>query len=86
MSATNSPIQFSRDTRNAAVQMQTKLTELLDKKRDDPAFAGSKEVTELQQSIDLASQQRTTSYDAELTHYRKVDRTLGGAVNFNLKR
>jgi hypothetical protein len=85
-SATSPPVQFSRDTRNAAVQLQTKLTDLLDKKKDDPTFATSQEVTQLQQAIDLASQQRTASYDAELTHYRKVDRTLGGAINFNLKR
>jgi len=85
-SSTNPPLQFSRDTRNAAVQMQTQLSDLLDLKKDDPEFAASAPVTQLQQAIDLAGQQRTISYDAELTHYRKVDRSLGGALNFISKR
>jgi hypothetical protein len=85
-STTASPIQFSRDTRNAAVDMQTQLTNLLDKKKDDPAFATSAQVQQLQESIDLASQQRTVSYDDELTHFRKVDRSLGGALSNIVKR
>jgi hypothetical protein len=85
-SSTASPIQFSRDTRNAAVDLQTQLTTLLDKKKDDPTFATSDKVQQLQETIDLASQQRTNSYDDELTHFRKVDRTVGGAFNVIAKR
>jgi len=85
-SATSSPVQFSRDARNASVQLQTELADLLDKKKSDPDFAKSAPVVKLQESLELAGQQRATSYDAELAHYRKVDRSLGGAVNFNAKR
>jgi hypothetical protein len=80
-SATSSPVQFSRDARNAAVQLQTQLTDLLDKKKADPEFAKSEPVAKLQESLELVGQQRATTYDAELAHYRKVDRSLGGAVN-----
>jgi hypothetical protein len=85
-SATSSPVQFSRDARNAAVQLQTHLTDLLDKKKSDPDFATSQPVVKLQESLELTGQQRAATYDAELAHYRKVDRSLGGAVNFNAKR
>jgi hypothetical protein len=77
------PIQYARDVRNAAVKMQTQLTELLDKKASDPEFIKLAEVANLQQSIEFATAQRTVSHDAELAHFRKVDRTLGGGLNFN---
>jgi len=85
-SATSSPVQFSRDARNASVQLQTQLADLLDKKKSDPDFATSQPVVKLQESLELAGQQRASTYDAELAHYRKVDRSLGGAVNFTAKR
>jgi len=77
---TTSPTVFGRAVRNTAVQLSTKLEALLDEKAGDPTFAGSDQVKTLSTSIDLAKQQRTTSYGAELEHQRVVDRTVGGAV------
>ena len=79
----STPIQYARDVRNAATKMQTQLTELLDKKASDPEFIKLPEVANLQQSIEFATAQRTVSHDAELAHFRKVDRTLGGGLKFN---
>jgi hypothetical protein len=77
---TDSPTKFGREVRNTAVQLSTKLEALLDEKADDPAFAASDRVKELTSTIDLAKQQRATTYDAELEHMRKVDRVVGGAL------
>jgi hypothetical protein len=77
---TASPNQFGREVRNTAVQLSTKLESLLDEKASDPNFATSDSVKGLSTSIDLAKQQRTTTYGAELEHQRKVDRTVGGAI------
>lgn len=77
---TASPNQFGREVRNTAVQLSTKLEALLDERATDPNFATSDSVKGLSTSIDLAKQQRATTYGAELEHQRKVDRTVGGAV------
>lgn len=77
---TTSPTVFGREVRNTAVQLSTKLEALLDEKANDPTFANSDSVKGLSASIDLAKQQRTTTYGAELEHQRKVDRSVGGAV------
>ena len=74
---TDSPTKFGREVRNTAVQLSTKLEALLDEKRDDANFVGSDKVKELAANIDLAKQQRATTYDAELAHLRKVDRIVG---------
>jgi len=34
-------------------------------------------------AVDLAKEQRTTSYGAELDHQRKAQRILGGATKLN---
>lgn len=77
---TASPSTFGREVRNTAVQLSTKLEALLDEKAGDPTFATADSVKGLSSSIDLAKQQRTTSYASELEHQRKVDRTVGGSV------
>jgi hypothetical protein len=80
---TDSPTKFGREVRNTAVQLSTKLEALLDEKRDDAAFVASPEVKGLSTTIDLAKQQRATTYDAEIEHHRKVDRIVGaGALKF----
>jgi hypothetical protein len=77
---TATPTTFGREVRNTAVQLSTKLEALLDEHASDPEFSTSDAVKGLSTSIDLAKQQRTTTYGAELEHQRKVDRTVGGAV------
>lgn len=78
---TVSPTVFSRETRNAALQLSTKVETLIDeKKAADPAFATKAPVQDLSTTIDLLKSQRATTYDAELKHLRTVDRTLGGAA------
>ncbi|MDB6062013.1 MAG: hypothetical protein JWM78_2116 [Verrucomicrobiaceae bacterium] len=77
---TASPTIFGREVRNTAVQLSTKLEALMDERAADPNFATADSVKGLSTSIDLAKQQRTTTYGAELEHQRKVDRSIGGAV------
>lgn len=79
-SVTASPTVFGRQVRNTAVQISTKLESLLEEKKDDPVVTGSESVKELSTSLDLLKQQRTTTYDSELEHLRKVDRIVGGAL------
>jgi hypothetical protein len=76
------PTVFGRSVRNAAVQLQTKVETLLDEKRDNPVFLESDAVKGIQTTVDLFKTQRSTTYDAELEHNRKLDRTLGGALRF----
>jgi hypothetical protein len=80
LNATESPTRFGREVRNTAVQLSTKLEALLDDKKDDATFVSSEAVKSLSASIDLAKQQRSSTYDSELEHHRKVDRTLGAAA------
>lgn len=77
---TASPSIFGREVRNTAVQLSTKLEALLDENAGDPNFANADSVKGLSTTIDLAKQQRTTTYGAELEHQRKVDRSIGGSV------
>jgi len=77
---TASPVTFGREVRNTAVQLSTKLEALLDEKKDVPAFVESDSVRTLSTAVDLAKDQRATTYDAELEHHRKVDRVVGGAA------
>ena len=83
---TNSPTAFSRTSRNAAVQLGTKLESLLDERATDPAFSTSEAVKQVSTSIDLLKAQRATSYQAEISFNRKLDRTMGGSAIQILKR
>jgi hypothetical protein len=75
---TDPPSTYGRTVRNVGVQLETKLGQLLDEKKADPAFATSAPVRNLTTAVDLAKEQRTTSYGAELDHQRKSQRILGG--------
>jgi hypothetical protein len=83
---TDSPLAFSRSTRDAAVQLSTKLETLIDARSTDPNFATSAPVTQIATSLDLLKANRAGSYDAELSFNRKVDRTMGGSAIDVLKR
>ncbi len=74
--ASDSPTKFGREVRNTAVQLSTKLEALLDEKQGDAAFLASNQVKGLSTAIDLAKQQRATTYDAEIEQYRKTERVL----------
>jgi hypothetical protein len=79
-SVTTAPTVFGRQARNTAVQLTTKLESLLDEKKDDPVFTGSDPVKGLSTSLDLLKEQRSTTYNAELEHHRKVDRLVGAKM------
>ena len=83
---TDPPDSFARSTRDTAVQLSTKLETLLDARASDPNFAKSGPVTQISTSLDLLKTNRATSYDAELSFNRKVDRTMGGSAIDILKR
>lgn len=72
------PPTFSRAARDAGVQLETKLSELIDKKKDaKPDLVNSNKITNLARSVDLLKSQRATDYSAELEHLRRQDRTGG---------
>jgi hypothetical protein len=75
---TETPTSFARVARDTGVQLTTKLEQLIDEHAGDPEFAASDGVKDLSQSTDLLKAQRSTSYDSELEHGLKVDRTFGG--------
>jgi hypothetical protein len=83
---TDTPTSFARTSRNAAVQLSTKLETLLDERAADPNFSGSDAVKQVSTSIDLLKDQRATSYQAEISFNRKLDRTMGGSAIQILKR
>ncbi|MEN3333441.1 MAG: hypothetical protein V7641_2806 [Blastocatellia bacterium] len=86
-SVTASPATFSREARNAGTILASKMETLIDEKTNaDPAFATKEPVQNLGKAIDVLKTQRTTTYDAELDHLRKLDRTLGGgAIKIGLR-
>ena len=75
---TETPTSFGRAARGVGVQRTTQLEQLIDERAGDPEFAESAGVKSLSQSADLLKTQRATSYDTELEHHLKVDRTFGG--------
>lgn len=80
-SVTASPTLFSREARNAATVLAGKVEGLIDEKTvENPAFATVEQVQNLGTTIDLLKSQRTTTYNAELDHMRKLDKTLGGGA------
>jgi hypothetical protein len=79
------PSTFGQAVRNTGVQLDTKLGQLLDAKAADPTFATSQPVQTLATAVDIAKNQRTASYGAELDRQRATQRTLtGGALALKL--
>lgn len=79
-SVTESPAVFGRKARNVGVQLETRLSQLIDEKRNDPAtpnFEQNDSVKGLTTSVELLRSQSTTSYESELEHNRKADRAMG---------
>lgn len=80
-SVTASPTLFSREARDAGTLLAGKIEGLIDEKVvENPTFATEAPVQNIGVTIDLLKSQRTTSYDSELDHMRKFDRTLGGGA------
>ena len=84
---TDPPSVFGQAVRNTGVQLETKLSQLLDEKSSDPNFATSQPVQSLTSAVDLAKGQRTASYGAELDRQRASQRVLlGGGFKLNLNQ
>jgi hypothetical protein len=79
--STAPPLQYSRDMRDLSQEIETNLANLLDKNRDNPDFAAKPEVQNIQKTIEIGKEQRSTSYKDELTQNRKFDRAFGGGLN-----
>jgi phage shock protein A len=80
---TESPLRYSREMRGVAVQMQTRIEQLLDEKPDLVAAA---EVEKIGTSLDLLKGQRSTSYAAEFSANQRLDAAIGGGAFQALKR
>lgn len=78
---TTTPTNYGRELRNAAVQIDTKLTTIMDANKDKPLVINSDAVKQLSTAVDLAKQNRAGTYLGELEQYQQMDRTLGGAFN-----
>ena len=76
------PLQYSREMRNLSQEIETNLTTLLDKNRDNPDFAAKQEVQNIQKTIEIGKEQRSVNYKDELTQNRKFDRAFGGGLKF----
>jgi hypothetical protein len=74
---TVSPTEFGRETRTAAVQLSTKLEQLLADQNADPALATSTPVRNLDDALGLSKTQRSTTYGAELAHLGKETSRFG---------
>ena len=77
---TDTPAVFARASRNAAVQLQTKVEELLDEQPANSTFASSDQVRKVSDSIDLLRNNKAASYQSEIAFNRKLDRKLGGGA------
>jgi hypothetical protein len=78
---TEPPTRFGRAARDAGLQLQTNLEQLIDKQtQTDPDFVDKPGVKELSTSTDRLKTQRATSYDAELEFHLVSDRQLGGGL------
>lgn len=77
---TDTPAVFARASRNAAVQLQTKVEELLDEQPANSTFASSDQVRKVSDSIDLLKSNKAASYQSEIAFNRKLDRKLGGGA------
>lgn len=77
MRVTDSPFLYSREMRNVAVQIQSKIEALID---DKPDLVEAPEVDKISKSIDLFKQQRSNNYAGELTMNHRIDRAMGGGA------
>ena len=78
---TEPPTRFGRVARDAGLQLQTNLEQLIDERSQvDPEFVDKGPVKGLSTSTDRLKTQRTTSYDSELAHHLTSDRELGGGL------
>jgi hypothetical protein len=76
---TDSPTNYGREVRNAAVQLESKMDQLLQEKQDDEQFTKSVEVEKLSIAVERGKKQRTRSYKAELDHHRTSSRHFADA-------
>ena len=74
---TETPMRFGRTARTAGVQLGTALQQLLDQNQENEAFVTSTPVQELQQTVELLKEIRSTTYSGELEQLRNVDRRMG---------
>lgn len=73
-----SPVTFGRKARTLGVQLETKLSQLVEERSASvPDLGTSAPVVGLTTTVELLQSQRTASYTAELEHNRKTDRAIG---------
>jgi hypothetical protein len=75
------PTRYGRASRDAGLQLQTNLEQLIDvKAQANPEFVDRPVVKSLATATDLLRTQRATSYDTELVNHLAADRRLGGGL------
>lgn len=78
---TASPTLYGRLRRDAGQQLATKVEALIDERTTtDPTFVDASEVKALVEATDVMKTHRASSYDTEITQYRREDKQFGGGV------
>ena len=74
---TDPPVRFGRTARTAGVQLGTALDQLVTENADNEAFVTSTQLKNMQATVDILKNIRSTTYSGELEQLRNVDRQLG---------
>lgn len=80
-SFSDSPREFSNKARTAGVQISSEIEKLVQEKAAvDPNLSAKAPIQNLDLTVGVLKDQRTTTHQAELDQMRKLDRTLGGGA------
>lgn len=79
---TASPTVFSRNLRNVAAGLSTRIDAVVTRK---PEAATAPAIAEVNKSIELMKEQRATNYTGEISFNRRLDRSVGGGALQALK-
>lgn len=80
-SFSDSPREFSSKARTAGVQISSEIEKLVQEKAAvDPNLSTKAPIQNLDLTVGVLKDQRTTTHQAELDQMRKLDRTLGGGA------
>jgi len=84
-STSESPRDFSNKVRTAGIQLGEEIEKLVQEKAaEDPALSTKAPVQDLDRTVGLLKNQRSTTHERELEQLRTFSRTSGGAFKFRV--